>query len=677
MEVLHRLRRGLTALLCILMVAREGVCAERQFYVYRPEARNILVRDPDQLPRARIPVSTPPRTVSRPRPETEPWQLSLDEAIRIALANSEVVRILAGTSAVVTGSTIYDPAITNTTIDQEQAIFDPVLTVDNAFNQFERPVASFVPGDPTASFIDGTTTETYDLNFGLSKRILTGGEFGFDVPVTNSRFSPGVFPLNPQTTSGPAVSFRQPLLQGGGIAANLAPIVIARIETERSFFQFKASVQDLVRSVIDAYWSLVFARTDVWARQQQVEQSQFALNRAEARLQEGFADLAEVTQTRVALATFRANLIAAQANLLNTEAGLRNLLGLPPNDQRVIIPTTPPATERVEFNWEALVELAERHRPDIIELKLVLEADQQQLLLARNQAQPRLDAVALYRWNGLEGRMPDGTMIGTDGSEFTDWTLGVNFSVPLGLRQGRAAVRQRELLIMRDRAQLEQAIHAATHELAATLRLHDSRYEQYLAYRTMREAAQTNLEQQFAEYGSGRAIFLNVLEAIADWGNAITSEAQSLTDYSTARANLERDTGTILETHGIRFFEERYGSISPLGLPQHLTSYPKAEVPSSNTPLYPDSDKAAEEFFDLRSPVERPLDGVLPEPAEPVRPLLDGARAQPATNDSSLQRWPASPLRLPEVSFVTQRFDRVEPAGTAGGIEAEKDSHQR
>src|SRR5690606_7348288 len=188
----------------------------------------------------------------------------------------------------------------------------------------------------------------------------------------------------------------------------------------------------------------------------------------------------------------------------------------------------------------------------IIELKLVLEADQQQLLLARNQAQPRLDAVALYRWNGLEGRMPDGTMIGTDGSEFTDWTLGVNFSVPLGLRQGRAGVRRQELLIMRDRANLEQAVHAATHELAATLRLHDSRYEQYLAYRTMREAAQINLEQQFAEYAAGRAIFLNLLEAIADWGNAVTPEAQTLTHYSTTLAILESNTGTILETHGVR-----------------------------------------------------------------------------------------------------------------------------
>ena len=92
----------------------------------------------------------------------------------------------------------------------------------------------------------------------------------------HSRFRPGVFPLNPENRTLLDLSFTQPLLQGGGTAANLAGIVIARIDTERSYFQFKDSVQEMVRGVIEAYWSLVFARTDLWARDRQVEQARFA-----------------------------------------------------------------------------------------------------------------------------------------------------------------------------------------------------------------------------------------------------------------------------------------------------------------------------------------------------------------------------------------------------------------
>ena len=62
--------------------------------------------------------------------------------------------------------------------------------------------------------------------------------------------------------------------------------------------------------------------------------------------------------------------------------------------------------------------------------ELIIEADQQSLIQARNQALPRVDATMLYRWNGLEGTTPTGQRAETGPGQFTDWSLGVNFSVP-------------------------------------------------------------------------------------------------------------------------------------------------------------------------------------------------------------------------------------------------------
>src|SRR5205085_1238032 len=87
------------------------------------EQRHLEVRDLAQLPKATIPPIPPPPTVSNPAPPVAPQELSLDDAIRIALANSKVVRVLAGQTAVASGQTIYDPAITNTTIDEARAGF--------------------------------------------------------------------------------------------------------------------------------------------------------------------------------------------------------------------------------------------------------------------------------------------------------------------------------------------------------------------------------------------------------------------------------------------------------------------------------------------------------------------------------------------------------------------------
>ncbi len=290
--------------------------------------------------------------------------------------------------------------------------------------------------------------------------------------------------------------------------------------------------------------------------------------------------------------------------MLQREAALRNILGLPPTDGRQLVPITPPANRRYQATWDELVRMAEQQRPDLIELKLILEADQQRLLQARNEALPRLDAVALYRWNGLEGEIPNGGgHVATEPGRYTDWNLGVNFSVPLGLRRERALLRQQELIIARDRANLQQGLHSVIHVLAQDLRNLDLLYERYKLANETREPALVNLNAHAERWRSGSILFVEVLLAITDWGNNISSEAQFLAQYNTQLANLERNTGTILETHGIYFYEERYGAIGPLGRWHHDRCYPEAVQPSENLERYPVTDQPAEQFFDLRDPI--------------------------------------------------------------------------
>jgi hypothetical protein len=106
-------------------------------------------------------------------------------------------------------------------------------------------------------------------------------------------------------------------------------------------------------------------------------------------------------------------------------------------------------------------------------------------------------------------------------------------------------------------------------------------------------------------YRAGINPYINVLQAIVDWGNSVSAEAQALTQYNTALARLQRETGTILETHGIRFYEERYGSIGPLGRLFPDVCYPKAMRPTENDPMYPTSEKPSEDFFQLEDPLEQ------------------------------------------------------------------------
>ncbi|MFL5339437.1 MAG: TolC family protein [Gemmataceae bacterium] len=570
-----------------------------------PEQRTIDALDPAQLPPARIPETVPPRTVADSRPETPELQLSLDDAIRIALENARVVRILAGTSAVSSGQTIYDAAITNNTIDTAQARFDPTFTHSSTWTGNNTPLGVLNPADPTQVLITSVPTNSYTSNLGLSKTNVLGGQWQATW-IENPTWFPGVFgrPLNPQTSNSFLLSYSQPLLQGAGFRVNTAPIVIARLNTATSYFQYKDSVQEMVRGVITAYWNLVQARTDAWSRSIQVQLSKETYERDEARLKLKMIDAATAAQSKVSYTQFRAAQIAADAAVIRQEGALRNILGLPPDDDHKIVPVSAPTNQRLQHNWNAIVRLAEQRRPDIIELKIVTEADSVRLMVSENQVLPQLNAATSYQWNGLSGIMPNGQPIGAGG--FGNWSAGINFSVPLGLRAGRAQVRQAKLVIARDEANIEQALHAAIHDLAGTIRDLDSAFEQYEAFKKAREAAEVNVEAQYAKYkkaeGLGGIIFLNVLQALNDWGFAVTSESQQLLAYNTLLATLERQTGTILETHGLVFAEERTRAAGPLLVPCRDRDYPSAIITTGAPQRYPSSGAPSEDALDLQNP---------------------------------------------------------------------------
>ncbi|MCI0358002.1 MAG: TolC family protein [Planctomycetaceae bacterium] len=587
-----------------------------------PEQRTADVRPIGSLPYVPLPPSGPPPTVSAGDPGATKRFLTLDDAIRIALENDRVIRVLAGVTAIASGQTIYDVAIANTTVDQQLARFDPFLTVNNNWDHLELPSAVFVdPNNPVDSIIFGRTTNQYRLDAAVTKDNPLGGTWRVGVDATQAFFKPGVFPLNPELSSSADISYTQPLLQGFGRPANLAPVVLARLDTERSFFQLKGALQEQVRGVIEAYWNLVAARTAVLATELQVKQLEFNLRFADAQFRVGRRNNADPAQARTSLALFKSSLISARNNVLQSEAALRNLLGLPPWDQAELVPTTEPSPQRYLADWADLVELAAQRRPDLIELKLVLEADEQQRIIANNNALPQLDAVGLYRWNGLSGELPSGNNLSTGPGQFTDWTLGVNFSVPLGLRRERAQLRQRELILARDRANLDQGLHAASHNLATTIRSLDVAYEQYLAQREARAAAEENRKVQEGVFGSQfqeSFNFLNVLLAITDLGNAIRDEAAALASYNTLLAELELQSGTILETHGIRFYEERYGSIGPLGRIAAPACYPQSHPPGPNYDRYAPGDRPAEQFFNLPQAGDF---GAGPERLPPADPL--------------------------------------------------------
>ena len=480
------------------------------------------VREPEQFVPAQLPNPGRPKSVADITAERETFYISLDRAIELALQNAEVIRVLQGVSAGSTGQTIYDPAIQNTQVDVERARFDPNLNAGVDLTRNESPSAFIDPANPNNAIISAADVTQGNLSAGVSNTNTYGGRVNVNARATPTNVAPNAgLGLNPQTPTSLDVSYTQPLLRGRGNGVNLAPVVIARINTERSLYQLKDGVQNLVRSVIDGYWQLVAARVRLWSLEQQVEQLETAFKFFDAQRQVGRGDLGDTAQAEVSLEQFRANLIAAEAEILDREAALFNALGIPPRPDLRLVPTTAPVREKEPVDWEELVATAANNRPDIIERKLTIETDEQRLRIACNRTLPQLDAVALARMNGLGGRAPGGQVANSQFLQFNDLQVGLSLQTPLGQRAARAQLRQDQLSLARDQALLRQQLHAVTHDLAASVRNLERFFAQYEAFQKVRAASRTNLQRQIDFFQVGgiateRPNYLNVLQAVTD-----------------------------------------------------------------------------------------------------------------------------------------------------------------
>jgi outer membrane protein TolC len=593
-----------------------GEVPECHAQLFKPDESQIRWPESTTASRVRRPAGPEPVTVATKDATATERFLPLDEALKLALENSEVIRVLTGVSASSSGRTIYETAIAITPIDIAKAKFDPVFQANSSLRRSESPFLN-----PAGPQIQDFARAGTDYGFNVSDRNLLGGTAAIGANNRwDSQNNEGFYSRNQPAME---LSYTQPLLAGAGLSANRAPIMAARLDQERSYFQFKGSMQNLVRDVIAAYWALVQARTELWAREIQVEQLEFSFRSLEARADVGLRNRPDAAQAQASWSNAKATLVRSRAAVLQREAALRNILGLPPEDGVRLVPSTPPTRNRLEFRWKEIVETAQASRPDLVELNLVLAADQQRLVERANFARPSLDAQALHRWNGLSGRVrPTNASVDSSFDDHTDWTLGVTFSVPLTLRESRARVRNQELLIARDRANLKQTLHQIEHDLANVLRSIEQNLQQYEAFREARQASAFNVRAQRANIQAQRDTLLSELLAITDWANAVSAEAQALTAYNTDLASLEQQSGTILETHGIRFVEERYGSIGPHGWCLDETqNYPLGLKSGENAARYEAGKQASEEAFELndfqRNATRPPEMPPMPAPPQP------------------------------------------------------------
>lgn len=577
---------------------------------YRPVATTIEYPEICKAPsRFEGPIA-PPQTIEDIE-MAEYWDLSLEEAIRIALENSDVFRDIGGrvvSSPQATG-TVYDPALAesnpNTGVEAALSAFDTRWSTRVLWARTENPI-NFTFGGLTPQV---AVAQTGNFSSEFNKTAATGTQFAlrnntsYEWNNNPNNLFPSVWNTNFEA------EFRQPLLQGAGIKFNRIAgpsgqpgllftngVLIARTNTDISIAEFENAVRNFVSDVENAYWDLYFAYRNLQAAITARDAALQLYNEINARfeigaqggsadqvsqaLQQYYQFLAAVeealsgrpTGSTVTGGAGGGGAFAGSGGVLAREANLRLLMGLPLSDGRLIRPSADPPLAKVRFDWEKCVLDSLTQRVELRRQKWQIKRRELELVAAKNFLLPRLDATGLYRWRGFGDELLDynnpgdirDARVGFDNAfesltrgDLEEWQLGLNFDVTIGFRQAHAAVRNAELQLARERALLRDQELTIVHELGAAFRELEraQRLSRTNFNRWMAAISEVRTVRDQYEVGQEGVTLRVLLDAQSNAADAEVNFYRSIVEYNLAIKNVHFSKGTLLEYNGVKLAE--------------------------------------------------------------------------------------------------------------------------
>jgi len=602
-----------------------------------------------------------PRSLER-RVDDEVREFTLDDAFLTALSKNQVIessalggvgaaRVLAGPEGV---NTVYDSAIQETGVlfgrrGLEAALsdFDARWSTAMRWGRDDR-VTHQSPLNPFSS-------ETAGFQTGIDKALASGGTVGVFHSWDYLGNTVGS-PLYPSTYNGSVgAQVRQPLLAGAGteftrVAGPIRPgfgaiagvsqgVVIARINQDITLADFELAVRDGLRDIENAYWDLYLAYR-LYDTTVSTHQSAFQTWReARTKLEVGTLKQADELQARDRFYETRAQLELALNQLYTAEAGLRRLIGMPMNDGTVLRPVTEPARTELKPDWEACLQDGLSKRTELRRQKWQIKSLQLQLDAARSLVRPQLDAVGSYAVNGFGDRLISedrssgyGSMTGGD---LTTWGVGLEMSIPLGLRQARSQARNYELQLSRANAVLAAQERSIAHdisiamqEVSAAWRAAESNYNRV-------QAAEERVRLLKAEQDIGTLTLDLVLRAQASLAEAEAAYFRQVVAYNKAITSLNLASGNLLETNGVWLAEggwapEAYSDARLRALARtHGLDDPNVEAAPTEFAVKRRAGVVEREVQPSRVPAAGPKELYPTPPAVPV-PANPGSDAAPA-----------------------------------------------
>ena len=522
-----------------------------------------------QVPAADLPDEPPPiapdfKAPARPLPSAQrvgvdladQLSLSLEEAIAMALENNNDIE-----------ASRTQVKIAEFTFKASDAVYEPRFFSQSTYENMTNPVASVIGG----AVGDSVTVKRLNNSAGITGASrFNGASYTATFNSTISKTTNTNVTLNPQYPLNFSLNYTQPLFRGRKFDSNRRNIEIAKKNLGLTDSQFRQKAIDVISSVEQAYWDLVFALRNLQVQIDAVKQAKTQLESNQRMVAKGVVAPIDIVAATAQITTFEQNVYSAQESVTQAENTLKTLMLPSRTDDiwsRPLTPVSPVSLDPPRTALEFAIADAMRNRPEMTQFAVNEEINKIDQKFFEDQKKPQIDLVGTYTTQGLAGANTGravaenleggyfkslGNLIQQD---YPSYSVGVVISIPWKNKAAEAnlgRILAQGELIKNQKAQAEQIIEAQVRNALQSLKSAEARLNSAIA---ARKAAEQLYESEERQFRGGITTFFLVQQRQTELLAARSRELQAQTDLNKAISTFQQATGNTLTVNNISVAE--------------------------------------------------------------------------------------------------------------------------
>ena len=357
----------------------------------------------------------------------------------------------------------------------------------------------------------------------------------------------------PPFTSGAGISLNQPLLKNSGSTISRAAIERSKLGLGIAYINYRSRVLTVIRDTENAYYNLVGARETLRIRQLTLEYNQRLFEENRTRRSTGVATDLDVLTAEYGVANARRAVVQAGQNVGDREDALLNLINQPDFNVRPG-PVTFEDYKSDTLSFAVSYKMARENYPETLSAEETIKQLEIDVATAKRNRLPSLNLTAGVSYNTNDTSYAD--VISSLPNDHGDRrNIGLNYSMPWGMRADRA--RYRSAVYSRDsqKARLEQLELNLLVQVRTAVRSVETNVITVEIAVKATELASRQYDLQKARFDAGLSTSRLVLQAQDDLETARFNELSAKVTLRGAVAELHRLEGTSIKRFGVQLPE--------------------------------------------------------------------------------------------------------------------------